>query len=314
MKNDGNFPVAVSNVSAEKRKRTYSREQQCDLDIRTSRNLIGQIVNLSQVLNTMMWDAINHGASLRDIAPLYEDICKLNVLSGCEIDKAKKEFKISAQQELKLLRGKYDIRDNDGRKVEPNFFAAKDRGKGYYDPAKKEYRKHDTTMDYLQTAVNSFRMHQSRGLKPDRFLPFSDIVTDDEYNHRNIWKPKIERAVTLVRQSRDEIKSIYMAESYDEAERAALAGLRRQDCVDYVGDIVMSRNTMIYFLKHLEKDELSDIRRSVFNTLFGYPNSAFFELIRQSKEPIPNLIEDPDGDVELFGIRYRKTCETPENT
>ena len=312
-KHYGDFPVAAYNVVAKKISRHYTQEQKCDLDIKTSRNLIGEIVNTASEINSLIWDELYHGATLSDVESMYEDACLLNVMSNIEIDKAKKEFNVDTRKELTALEQKYR-RINDGRKVEPNFFAAKDRGKGYYDPAKKEYRKHDTTMDYLQTAVNSFRMHQSRGLKPDRFLPFSDIVTDDEYNHRNIWKPKIERAVTLVRQSRDEIKSIYMAESYDEEERASLAGLRRQDCVDYVGDIVMSRNTMIYFLKHLEKDELSDIRRSVFNTLFGYPNSAFFELIRQSKEPIPNLIEDPDGDVELFGIRYRKTCETPENT
>ena len=43
MKNDGNFPIAVSNVAAKKARRTYTREQQCDLDIKTSNNLIGDI-------------------------------------------------------------------------------------------------------------------------------------------------------------------------------------------------------------------------------------------------------------------------------
>ena len=43
MKNDSAFPIAVSNVAAKKTARFYTREQQCDLDVKTSNNLIGEI-------------------------------------------------------------------------------------------------------------------------------------------------------------------------------------------------------------------------------------------------------------------------------
>ena len=76
-----------------------------DLDYRTSENKIGEIVNLSQELNTLLWDTVYKcGKALTDcyddIREIYHDICILNVLSCIEIDKAKKEFDISSSREF----------------------------------------------------------------------------------------------------------------------------------------------------------------------------------------------------------------------
>ena len=49
-----------------------------------------------------------HGATYDDIKELYYDICQLDVMSGIEIDKAKKEFIINNGKELDKLREKYD--------------------------------------------------------------------------------------------------------------------------------------------------------------------------------------------------------------
>lgn len=59
-----------------------------DLDYDTSENKIGEIVNLSQKLNSIIWDRLNNGESEESILPIYKDVCKLAVLSGIEIDKA----------------------------------------------------------------------------------------------------------------------------------------------------------------------------------------------------------------------------------
>lgn len=302
------FPIAVSNVSAVKMKRRYTNEQKCDLDIKTSRNIIGMDINLSQECNSMLWDQLNAGASMDTIMSLYNDICILNVMSSLAIDSAKKEFNINLTTELRALSTKYKREAADGRKIKPNFFAAKDRSKGYYDTEHKVYSKHATTMDYLQTAINQYRSRRGRAQHTGTFLPFSEIVTTDDYNHRNIWKPKVERAVDLVRKLQNEVRLLYQDTSIDENERRMMARFRRQDCIDYVGEIVMTRNTMIYFLKHLESDEYSDSRRAIFNTLFGYPNTAFFNLIQHSAQPIPMLTEDPAGEIQIFDYRFRYDC------
>ena len=85
-KNYDLFKTPTSFVSATKVKRYYTPEQQADLDIRTSVNKIGEIINLSQELNSLLWDRAYHGATYDDIKELYYDICQLDVMSGIEID------------------------------------------------------------------------------------------------------------------------------------------------------------------------------------------------------------------------------------
>ena len=108
----------------------------------------------------MYWHAVNTGASFDEMEDLYNDICILDVMSGLEIDSAKKEQPVNNVVELKLLRKKYEtqLTTADNKKVLPNFFSHISRRKGYYDPKKKAYNKHKTSMDYLQTIVNGFRV------------------------------------------------------------------------------------------------------------------------------------------------------------
>lgn len=71
-------------------KRHYTPEDQADLDQKTSVNKIGEIINLSQELNSLLWDRMYHGEVYEEVRELYHDICQLDILSGIEIDKAKK--------------------------------------------------------------------------------------------------------------------------------------------------------------------------------------------------------------------------------
>lgn len=85
-KNYKNFAVPTSQVSAIKHKRFFNNEDKCDLDIRTSVNKIGEIVNLSQELNTLFWDNLHKGQTFEDNQELYNDIVKLAILSNVEIN------------------------------------------------------------------------------------------------------------------------------------------------------------------------------------------------------------------------------------
>ena len=78
--------MSVCNVSGLKRKRRYTCHEQADLDIKTSNNLIGDIINLSQELNTQIWDRLNRGAAISDVNEIYLDVCKLSIMSGLEIN------------------------------------------------------------------------------------------------------------------------------------------------------------------------------------------------------------------------------------
>ena len=62
------------------------------MDVKTAVNKIGEIINLSQEINTLIWDMLNSGTAFDEILPLYCDVAQLDVMSGIEIDRAKKEF------------------------------------------------------------------------------------------------------------------------------------------------------------------------------------------------------------------------------
>ena len=101
------FLVPTSMVDAKKIVRHYTKSDQSDLDIKTSVNKIGEIVNLSQELNTKLWDALNSGADFSEYEELYCEIAQLDVLSNIEIDKAKREYAVDSVAEIKRLRKKY---------------------------------------------------------------------------------------------------------------------------------------------------------------------------------------------------------------
>ena len=80
--------MPTSLVESTKTKRRYTSAEKCDLDIKTSKNKIGEIINLSQELNTLFWDRYNNGATFEDVADIYNDIATLSVMSGLEICKS----------------------------------------------------------------------------------------------------------------------------------------------------------------------------------------------------------------------------------
>lgn len=94
VQNYDKFKVPTCFLEAKKIARFYTDEQKADLDVKTSVNKIGEIVNLSQQLNSLYWQNINNGQSFEENEELYEDICKLAALSNVEIDKAKKEYAV----------------------------------------------------------------------------------------------------------------------------------------------------------------------------------------------------------------------------
>lgn len=84
-KNYDLFKVPTSLVESKKTRRSYTNAQKADLDIKTSVNKIGEIINLSQELNSLFWDKFNSGVPFEEIAEIYYDTSMLDVMSGIEI-------------------------------------------------------------------------------------------------------------------------------------------------------------------------------------------------------------------------------------
>lgn len=109
------FLVPVCNIKSDGKKKPSLSE----LDYNTSENKIGYIVNLSQKLNSILWDKLNGGSDYESIQGIYEDVCKLAVLSGIEIDKAKRAYdKVNVSKEISKITNKHSV-------IAPEFFREK---------------------------------------------------------------------------------------------------------------------------------------------------------------------------------------------
>ena len=160
-RNYDKFLVPTSFVPAQKRKRYYSAEQQSDLDVKTSVNKIGEIINTSQQLNSLYWDKLRKGVQDDKI---YQDICKLAILSNVEIDRSKKEFLLSTDKELKIIKQKHILKHKDSKTgvektVKPMFFKTITTENGYKLSPNHYYKYFHTSMDYLQKALGKFNFH-----------------------------------------------------------------------------------------------------------------------------------------------------------
>ena len=76
------------------------------LDLIISKNKIGEIVNLAQFLNCLLWDELFADTDTFDYTPMdiYYDTCILAVMSGMEIDKAKRLYSADSTKVLARLR------------------------------------------------------------------------------------------------------------------------------------------------------------------------------------------------------------------
>ena len=101
-----NMKIPTTLVKSVKILEEYTLTNLSNLDVRTSKNYIGEIVNLSQQLNSLFWDNKRNNLPTQEI---YKDICALCSLSNIEIDRAKRETNINTQKELKNIRDKYNI-------------------------------------------------------------------------------------------------------------------------------------------------------------------------------------------------------------
>lgn len=343
-RNYDNFPVPTKLVESAKRNRRYTNREKADLDIKTSVNKIGEIINLSQELNSILWDRINKGASVDDVMELYCDISQLDVMSNLEIDSAKRENPANNTRELQLLKKKYDVRDKKNRHVRPLFFKYIDGYKGYRDDyhvyveqddefqklfktdkykdaqtIKKEsanniviergrmsYLKHETSMDYLQKCINRFYVPRDKEANHGLSYMLVPIsATKGEYQ-----KDVEQQIVEIAREAKKEINSIWESTNPNKKTKRELAYEVQVKCSAALQEIQINEKTMRRLLGKLE-DEYSDVTRFLFFSLLeqvrGFMLSGFHQIIQKSVSPVSILREDVDGDIQIYDFHYLKT-------
>ena len=296
------FKTPTSFVTAKKVKRYYTPEEQADLDIKTSVNKIGEIINLSQELNSLLWDKMYHGSTYDDIKELYYDICQLDVMSRIEIEKAKKEFDIDNSKELDKMREKYkeELSDEYNKKKIPHFFSHIARQKGYYNPEKKNYCKYHTSMDYLQTIVNGFKIKNP--YKKD-WLPFVSILNNSKFYSTHVNQKQINKIYSILKKYISDRKNIFGSE-LDKDDKFSKSQLLYDNLVSDIESEVLGFSTLFRLLSSLEDKENSQIKNTLLQVLYLCGNDNFKKAIIDSSTEIEQL-EVGGNDIKLFNIGYK---------
>lgn len=313
-KNYDNFLVPTSNVQTSKISRRYNSEQLSDLDIKTSSNLIGDIINLSQELENIIFNNLNNGSTIEEIEDLYRDTCQLDVMSGIEIDRAKKEFDVSMSNEIKRIKDKWIRKDDRNKIIKPYFFYFINSYKGYTNMNKFNYMHHDTSMDYLERIINKYQRKRT-GIKNEPFLKFYKILNKSIYNHEGANRKQARKVMLIITDLKNKSSSIYkrrdLKNDNDDIRKYMVCNTYRTECINHIGKLKINSDTMIYMLKKFDTDETSHIYKTLFNVLFGYPNTYFYNVIKENKEKLDTIAESDDGDIELFGYSYKKIQKAP---
>ena len=280
---EGKFLVPVNLVPAQKIQRNYTNKHKADLDVKTSVNKIGEIVNLSQELNSQFWHNSKYNM------PLYYGICKLAVLSGLEIDSAKREVPVSSTYEINVLKKKYRTNKR------PYFFKMITTENGYQLNKNIKYSYFNTSMDHLQKIINKF---ERRERPKDEYQPlymvlkpFDLKLTGNNYDRRS-------EIVRTIRKYNRDIRDQYKTKNYVNANRL------RAECADYIGSLNLSRGTIFLLIKLYDNPEYRDIREMLIEILFKTYTDVFMSFIQESKRSIPILKESYQGSLKIFDYKY----------
>lgn len=268
-----------------------------DIDYNTSVNKIGEIVNLSQKLNSIIWDAIHKGTNAEKVISIYHDACKLAVLSGIEIDKAKRSYdNINVGKELIELRKKYD-------NLNPTFFKEIDKNnKG----SKKEYALYDTAMDYIYELASKIHFRSGRE-QYNFYRPISsglayDILSGNatEYRHKD-------KIVNIIDESKVRVNRLYMElRNADEQERKVIFDLIKDEKAErdrQASKWLTNENVLILVLRQYEKNNAADWR--IYAALINHP--VFTELLFELYDRFAVKVqEDINGEYSLYGRKFAK--------
>ena len=292
------FKVPTSFIEARKIQWTYDSKSKAQLDINTSVNLIGQIVNLSQYLNSVMWERIynqvKNGVSNDDAIinqkELYNDICILSSASGSEIDKAKRMFDVDTIKLLDILKSRYAIyTEVNGKEkfTKPLFFRNITLGNGYSINPNQHYRQFETSMDYLQKVIDKFRADKIE----IKNLPFYEIIKPISINWNKVGTTqytKVTAIINEIKELRSNIQTMYIDYKSKSKEDKKIISQEvqtlRQKCIESISSKSFNEIELYLLLKEIDKDKNAGYARTIFDTLFAIGNNTLYEMIRDASE------------------------------
>lgn len=180
---EDNFPTCINMVEGKSKSRKNNMNELYKLDVVLSNNYIGKIINLSQIINSYMNEAITQNKSKDIMDELYQASSKLSSLSQIEIDKSKKIFdnvkmskelnKIRHINSLKFISEEDRYNNQVDKMIVPSFFSMISEFNDY-----RIFEKFETPLDILQDILV---FQSSTYLRGSKHKELGDLLVND-YN------------------------------------------------------------------------------------------------------------------------------------
>ncbi len=307
------FLVPFCNESA-----SAKNQELWEIDRDISDNKIGNIVNLSQWLNSIYWDKYSKG---EDVEALYCEICKLAVLSGMEIDKAKRDYGIDAQKVLDEV--KHSCIDKDEKK--PGFFKHVMQKKGK-DSAEKYAKEIATSMQFVDNVIDSAIDRSPRGPA----LPLYSILPPKEIeNEGNDYRSRRQITTELtLKQIELSFNRGLMFRLYEDEKEMKMQECRAIElyCTNFVKQKMKNENVLRMLIKEIDKAVMASKKKkdekedkgeassclSLLLSSICNANDNFYNLIAHTRKDMYELVEDEDGEYEIHGYRFKEVLAKAE--
>ena len=269
------------------------------LDQTIAKNKIGEIVNLSQFLNCLLWDGLFTEHGVHHPMDIYHDICILAVLSGMEIDKAKRLYSADSTKVLSRLR---HYRLNYKRDHGGNLPAFYKYIVGDETPDAGENNAHlEAPMAFVHDAVDAFpgRAAYTRTVSlSDLFeLDASDAGANDTHKKQNIIKAvkeahtKITAMQTVMKEASDDEKLILCDEA-NEVYNACLKIVSKNVANDHILCMLLDE------IDHPDKSkyDIKSARYLLFASLLYEDNRRLLSRLKtvEGFEPYDLVRVDPE--------------------
>ena len=297
VKNYDKFLVPTTDIEPDPKEEEYTAKNLAKLDYESSENLIGQIVNLSQVLNSKLWHEMNKEEPNQSyVDRLYKDVCQLSIMSGLEIDKAKKTLIVDNKNELKEIRERYKS-EEDGKIGYPMFF--KELGKkGNYD-SKKTYIFYNTTLDMIGREI-AYKTMTVEGTEK----ALHKILRKPDIKSRDVDKDKIKAVLELCEQRAKDDKKLGVEKT--QLGKSEYNRMRKQTIENFLEDLAeikMNQATLYTLLTSKDAEKYEDY---ILQGLLELKSSTLKKLVK-TDDTTPTLVEDAAGDIEIYGIKHKKS-------